>query len=233
MVNGCFGAFGQSDCEDRGFTVRYVILITLLLLTACGGGGGVDSGKTPDGGGGNPPLPPDPRIARIDTYDALRLAILGDPDTGAPGLPATAPFDPATFGQVAFAGSVTIRAETVGRASVLAGDVNLTVDFADDTITGEMDRFFGTGPDLVLRDYSGVVTIDAGMVGNADPNSWELDYGGVLTATDQSVVLDGTVDGQFVGNPMTAMAGSELDAQIVYNGDPVDGVVTVLAQSVP
>ncbi|PUB13223.1 hypothetical protein [Yoonia sediminilitoris] len=211
--------------------MRYLILIVMTLLAACGGGGGGSDDRT-DNSGGSPP-PPDPRIARIDSYDALRLEILGDPDADIAGYPLTDLIVPETLGQMAFAGSVSIRAETSVRPSVLAGDLALEVDFEDNAITGQMTRFFGTGPDRVLRDFTGVVTIESGTVGGTVANSWDLNYSGVLTAPGQAVALDGTVNGTFLGNPLSAMAGSELEAQLVYNGNVVGGVVTLFSAADP
>ena len=53
------------------------------LLAACGGGGGA-------GGGGNTV---DPRLARLDAYEAQNLRVLGDARVGLPAMAVTSPQD--------------------------------------------------------------------------------------------------------------------------------------------
>ena len=80
----------------------------------------------------------------------------------------------------------------------------------------------------MLRDYSGSATITDGSVGPG--NAWSLDYAGTLTATGQSFILDGTVEGGFLGDPVAAIAGSALEAQVNFNGRITDAVVTVIGE---
>ncbi len=199
--------------------MRVMVTAALLPLMGCGGGGGGDSG-----GSGI-----DPRLSRIDIYESQRLRVLGDPGAGVMGMPMTEAGNIPATGTADFTGSVTIRAETSPATSVLAGDATITMDFdGAEPVTGTFGNFFGTGPDGVLRDYSGSATISDGSIGPG--NEWSLDYSGALTATGQSFILDGTVTGDFLGNPVTAIAGSALEAQVNYNGTITDAVVTVVGE---
>ncbi|MEO0932045.1 MAG: hypothetical protein AAFY14_15590, partial [Pseudomonadota bacterium] len=102
--------------------IRGVHLISLMCLAACGGGGGGSS----DAG-------IDPRLARLDIYEAQKIRVLGDPGAGVVGMAPTPVDAIPDMGTVVFDGSATIRVETTPAPRVLFGDAQVSVGFADAT----------------------------------------------------------------------------------------------------
>lgn len=202
--------------------MRVTAMATLVLVAGCGGGGG---GGGDSGGSGI-----DPRLSRIDIYEAQRIRVLGDPGAGVMGMAETPDVSMPITGSAAFTGSMTVRAETSPGPATLAGDATVNMDFDVNEISGSATRFFGTDPDGVLRNFAGNVTIDQGTIGGDTPNAWQLDYAGVLTGGGQSVVLDGRVTGSFLGDPVAAIAGVEVEAAVIYDGVLAEGIVTVIAE---
>ena len=200
--------------------MRVMIILGFVLIAGCGGGG--------DGGGG---AGIDPRLARIDIYESQRLRVLGEPGAGVMGMVETPDISMPDTGTASFTGAMTVRLETDPGVTTLAGDAVINMDFGLNTVEGTAENFFGTDPDGVLQDYAGTVTFDEGSIGAELPNDWQAGYTGVLTAAAQTIVLDGTVDGSFLGDPIAAIAGAELVAQVVYDGNLVDGIVTVIGES--
>ena len=195
--------------------------LAALILTACGGGGG-------GGGGGGSGI--DPRLARLDRYDAQRLMVLGDPGTGAVGMAVTDPGAMPTTGHAEFEGFATIRVETA-EPLVLYGDANISVTFDTSEVSGQMDRFFGTTGSGSAADYAGVLTIDGGTVGGGAANEVQFDYSGALTATGETLVFDGSAAGNFHGTPVAALSASDLEAVVMRNGDPVNATLIVVGET--
>lgn len=191
------------------------LLTAFLLLAGCGGSGGGS-----DGGGGI-----DPRLARLDIYEAQKLRVLGDPGVGVIGMAPTETM-PDT-GSAIFSGSATIRVENPGAALVLFGDTAVTISFDDAMVTGTMDNFFGTtsGGDVV--NFGGTVTVDSGTL---NPEL-TLDYAGALSASGEDVVIAGVMQGVFLGDPVGAISAADLEADVIYNDTPVDGTVIVIGET--
>lgn len=190
-----------------------------LALAACGGGGGGVSGI-------------DPRLARLDIYEAQKQRVLGDPGAGAMGMPLTDPGAIPTSGTADFAGHVSIRVEAA-TPLVLFGDVGITVTFETEQVTGQMDAFFGTDSSGQVVDYAGAVSIDDGMVGATAANDLTLAYGGALTAAGEVLIFDGTATGRFLGTPIGAVSLSELEAVVGHNGLATDATLVIIAETVP
>lgn len=193
--------------------------LAALILAACGGGGG-------GGGGGGSGI--DPRLARLDRYDAQRLMVLGG--TGAVGMAETDPGAMPPTGYAEFEGFATIRVETA-EPLVLYGDANISVTFDTSEVSGQMDRFFGTTGSGSAADYAGVLTIDGGTVGVDAANEVQFDYSGALTATGETLVFDGSAVGNFHGTPVAALSASDLDAVVMRNGNPVDATLIVVGET--
>ncbi|WP_342075302.1 hypothetical protein [Yoonia sp. SS1-5] len=199
------------------------LLVASLLLTACGGGGGGD--------GGSPGSGIDPRLARIDIYESQRIRVVGDPGAGVVGMSPTPVVDMPTTGEVTFAGSFTLRVETTPAASVIAGDARLNVDFGAATGSGVLDNAFGTGTDGVLRDYDGQILLRDGVVGADGPNTWQIDYAGALTSTQQTIAVDGQIAGDVLGPDANALAGIDLEAAIATNAGQRTGLLAIIAEA--
>lgn len=196
--------------------MRGVMVFLIVSLAACGGGGG--------GGGGSGI---DPRLGRIDVYEAQRDRVLGDPGAGVMAMPETDAAAVPVMGAVTYNGSMTISVETAVPI-FLAGDVDVTMDFAGGGVSGEMRNMFGRVEGQALQDYAGTLTIADGTVG--DGNTWSFDYAGTLDGGADTLVFAGQVDGAFYGTGAEAIAGAEFDALISVNGDIFDGSLTVVAE---
>ena len=190
-------------------------ILVFLMATACGGGGGESVGSGID-----------PRLARIDIYETQRVRVLGDPGAGVMGMMATP--DPAipTSGQAHFDGFVTMRVENPAQVLVLYGDSAIAVDFAGNTVTGTLDNFFGTTGRGNVADYAGEVTIDGGTL----RDGVSIDYSGVLTAGSDRLVLGGTADGQFLNQPVSAIAVTDLEAGVIHNGTLFDATLIIVGE---
>ena len=193
----------------------------VLALAACGGGGS-------DGGGSGI----DPRLARLDIYEAQRVRILGDPGAGAMGMAQTDPGAMPTSGSADFTGFVSIRVESA-TPMTLFGGAGISVGFDTQEVTGRMDSFFGTNSTGSVVDYSGAIAIDGGSVGATAGNSLTLDYAGALTTTGETLVFDGTATGSFLGTPIGAISLSELEAVVDHNGQLRDATLVILAETSP
>ncbi len=202
--------------------MRICVPLVLFLAAGCGGGGGGGG----DGGGSGI----DPRLSRIDIYEAQRLRVLGEPGAGVMGMPVTPEVQIPVSGSATYDGSVSILVETMPETAVIVGDARVAMDFGLSQVGGVMDNFLGTDPDDRLRNFDGRLTIDSGEIGDPAPNVWSLDYAGTLSAPGQTYVMAGTVEGEFLGEPVAAIAGVELEAQIVANGVLRDGVVTIIGE---
>ena len=196
---------------------RYFILAALMGLSACGGGGGGDGG-----GSGI-----DPRLARIDIYEAQKQRVLGDPGAGVMGMAPTPDASIPDTGTAVFTGSATIRVENPGAALVLFGDSTVTIGFDTATVSGTMDNFFGTNGNGNVVDFSGTITVDDGSV---EPGV-ALDYAGALTASGEDLVFEGVMQGEFLGDPVGAISAADLEAGVIRNGTPLDGTVIVIGET--
>lgn len=190
------------------------------LLAACGGGGG--------GGGGSGI---DPRLARLDVYEAQKIRVLGDPGAGAMGMAPTPDAAMPETGSAVFDGSASIRVEAGDNPLVLFGDASVTVGFGDATVTGSMDNFFGTTSGGDVADYAGTITIDGGTLGGTGANAVTLDYAGALSSPGDDLALEGTMTGEFLGDPVGAMTAADLEVGITRNAVTVDGTLVLITET--
>lgn len=196
--------------------MHFWIFTAAMLLVACGG-------SSSDGGGSGI----DPRLARLDIYEAQKLRVLGDPGAGVMGLAPTPDLAVPDMGTAVFAGSATVRVENPEAPLVLFGAAAITIGFADASVDGTMDRFFGTNSTGDVVDYDGRINIDGG---NLD-DGVSLDYAGVLSATGENLVFDGVMDGVFLGDPVSAISAADLQAGVIYNGMPVNATMVVIGET--
>ncbi|MEJ6401625.1 hypothetical protein [Yoonia sp. 2307UL14-13] len=196
--------------------MRGLMVLLIVPIAACGGGGG--------GGGGSGI---DPRLARVDVYEAQRVRVLGDPGAGVVGMAATETADVPITGAITYDGSVTISVET-SVPIFLAGDAAITMDFAAGDVSGEMRNMFGRREGQALQDYAGTLVIADGTVDDA--NGWSVDYAGTLESGSDTLVFAGQVVGSLYGAEAEAIAGAEFGALIDVNGDIVDGSLTIVAE---
>ncbi|MDX8349572.1 hypothetical protein SLH49_16430 [Cognatiyoonia sp. IB215446] len=197
--------------------MRGWIWILMMAVAACGGGGG-DGGT----GGGI-----DPRLTRLDLYEAQKLRVLGDPGAGVMGMATTSELAIPDSGSALFTGSATIRVETDAAPLVLFGDAEVTIGFADGQADGTLDSFFGTNAGGSVVDYNGAITIDGGEL----TDGVSLDYSGALTGAGENLVFDGTMEGQFLGDPVGALSAADLEADVIVSSTPTDATLVVIAET--
>jgi hypothetical protein len=195
---------------------RFWILTTIMFLAACGG-----SGSDSDGGG------IDPRLARLDVYEAQKLRVLGDPGAGVMGMAPTPQTAVPDMGAAVFTGSATVRVENPDTPLVLFGDSSITIGFADAAVSGTLDGFFGTNSTGDVVDYDGGITIDGGSL----DDGISLDYAGALSAAGENLVFEGVMDGEFLGDPVSAISAADLQAGVIYNGGPVNATLVVIGET--
>ncbi len=195
-----------------------VCLAFLMLLAACGGGGGSSPKEEA----------PDPRLARLDAFDAQLERVLGDADTGIAGMPVTRDDLLPVTGQVTYEGLVAVRLETLPDDLALLGDASVTVDFTDGSVSGEMDAFFGEGADAEVVDYDG--SLDIATLSDSDA-PFAAGYNGRLSANGDVVVMDGTLEGVFHGSGAEALSAYDLEPNATFNGDEVNATVVLVAEA--
>jgi len=192
-------------------------VILLLWLAGCGGGG---SGG---GGGGT-----DPRLARLDAYEALELRVLGDPEAGVPGMLLTTDANIPAGGSLSFSGFATLRVEVGITPLVLFGDADLTVDFDSTAAVGAVENLFGNADAQTVADYDGALSLE----GNATGQDMPLSYLGTLTTAGQSLGFEGALNGVFLGNPVAAVSASDLEAMVNQNGTTRDATVVITLERI-
>ena len=190
----------------------YFVLSVVTALTACGGSGG---------GGGI-----DPRLARLDAYEAQRLRIFGDPAQGVAGMEPTNEEAVPDSGTATFSGSTNIRVEAPEDPLILFGDASLTLAFGEGVSTGIMTRFFGQTAGGGIADYGGQITLTGGI---ADPAS-TMDYGGTLIGGGTTLTFDGMLTTMFLGNPIGAVVATDVEAAISENGTVQSGTIFVAVE---
>jgi hypothetical protein len=218
-----------------------------VTVWACMAGVGMLAGC---GGGGSSAVPPtaqsDPAAYFNQVvgpgYTADRVALVGDANTGAVGLPNTA-FDKmpaagkATYTGYALVGVNRNGADPTGPKLDLQGTATLSADFAANAISGQATNFVGTsvgtqnpttgeypltGP---AQTYAGTINVTNGCIGVAAgcanvtrPNQFSAGFGGTLTGEGNTVDLSGSLLGDFKGSPIAGVAAQGTLASVKVNG---------------
>ncbi len=197
-----------------------IVVGAWLWLAGCGGGGGAAGG----GSGGGPV--PDPRLARLDTYEAQKLRVLGDPSAGLSAMPLTPANAMPSVGTASFKGSATIRVELQADPLILFGDATLAVDFDTGVTDGTLQDFFGAVPQGRVENYQGEIAVSGG----ASAQNMVLEYSGSLTASGHTMGFDGTLEALFLGTQVLAIVASDLEAVVVHNATPQNATVIVIGE---
>lgn len=194
-----------------------------FLLMACGGGGTSSGGG---GGGGSSGAGIDPRLARLDIYEAQKLRVLGDPGAGVVGMPVAMPEDVPQMGTMTFDGGVTIRVEDGTTPLVLFGDARVTVDFDLGAATGNLGNFLGNTSTGAVVDYGGTIALDSASAAQ----DLIFTYAGSLAAQDEALAFDGQMQGTFLGQPVGALVGADLEATVDHNGQPKAATLVLITE---
>ena len=197
--------------------MRHSLTIATLLfcLAACGGSGG---------GGGI-----DPRLTRLETYDAQRQRVLGDAGSGVPAMTATTAENVPTGGTMSLNGYGTLRVETGEAPLLLSGDAQLAVNFDQGAATGDLTNVFGTTPSETIADYNGAVDFQSATAGQ----DMVLSYAGNLQADGINLALDGEMTAILLGNPASALTASDLEAVVQQNGAAQDAAFVIVLEGAP
>lgn len=199
---------------------QHATAISLLLcLAACGGGGG--------GGGGSSGI--DPRLARLDIYEAQKRRVLGDPGAGVPAMEMTTAENIPTMGAVAFTGSATIRVETGTNPLVLFGDASLEMRFDTGDGDGTLDNFFGNNAAGDVVNLAGAIDVAADLSGT----DLGLNYVGALSSSADVIAISGRMQGALLGNPVAAFAAADFEPNVTHNGVDRDATIVVIGEVEP
>jgi hypothetical protein len=201
--------------SDKGAIMKAnaVAISFLCCLAACGGGGG----------GGI-----DPRLTRLDIYEAQKLRVLGDPEAGVTGMPMTADANAPTTGAMSFAGFATMRVENGAQPLILFGDANLQLDFDNNAAQGAVTNVFGGSTGAQITDYVGSIDLQSDVVSQNMP----LNYQGRLSAEGQTLGFNGAMAGVLLGNPASAFVGGDLESQVDHNGTTREATFVIALEEV-
>ncbi len=199
----------------KGVAMKHYACAVCLLagLAACGGGGGGGSGI-------------DPRLARLDIYEGQKLRVLGDPEAGVLGMAVTADENIPASGSMSLSGFATMRVETGSQPLILFGDAEMQIDFDTSVAQGAVTRVFGGSSDSDLADYAGTIDLQSNAVGQNMP----LGYAGTLSGSGQTLGFAGEMTGVLLGNPTSAFAGGDLEAQVDHNGTAREGTIVIVLE---
>ena len=220
VVNESFGNLCYLKEMMHHMKSIFSLALCALLLAGCGGGGGGGGGT----GGGNPPI--DPRLARLDAYEALNLRVLGDVQAGVPAMTVTDAQDMPLGGTALFSGAATIRVELQSNPLVLYGDAAIDVDFGAGQVSGTLQNFFGGTAQDRVADYAGAIAVAGGV----PEQNMALAYVGSLSTAGVALGFDGTLAAVFLGGPVAAIAASDLSAVVTHNGSAQNATVIVVGE---
>jgi len=218
VLNECFGKFCYVGKMMQCVKIWMTLVCGVWLLAACGGGGGA-------GAGGNAV---DPRLARLDAYEAQNLRVLGDARVGIPAMAVASPQDIPLGGTASFVGGTTIRVELQSNPLVLYGDAAIGVDFDMGSVDGALTNFFGGVPQGAIADYAGEITVTGGV----PAQNMALAYTGALSTAGVSLAFDGMLSAIFLGAPVTAIVASDLAAAVIHNGSTQDATIIVIGEGI-
>lgn len=194
-------------------------------VAGCGGGGG-------NGSVGNEPPPDGATAAELfDFYQAAytartdRLDELNNTAWVAPvveGMPTT--------GTAAFEGYIDVVLDTPTAQTELLGDTRLSADFDAGTIAGQATNFAGRDANGDYDLYTGTMTLADGKIGAVRPNDFDIGYKGTLTGNGDKVVVLGSMDGKFKGDPVRGILAEDTDPTASVDGTAVTGSITMAVE---
>lgn len=127
-----------------------------------------------------------------------------------------------TTGSANFTGNALIVAGSEYDRTVLVGDANVRVNFDNQNaingsitnvggVAGANEYISGSGS---IDQYSGSVNLNNGTIGSG--NQFSVDYTGTLRGNGDTINMDGTMYGNFFGNPnIRALDARGLDPALV------------------
>ncbi len=147
-------------------------------------------------------------------------------------------FDLPVEGSASYSGTARIGLDPLGGgpASDLIGDVEITVEFADTTLSGRAENFYGTIEGGEVTAFEGQLFLSQGVI---DPDATGdligANLNGTLSGGGDTLVIDGGVSGNFLGDPSgmnvppeAILLGSTENTGFTLNGDEVTGGLDII-----
>jgi len=197
--------------------VQALAAVAALLLAGCGGGGGT-LGQNP----------PQDFLTAKTAYEAVegRLAARSNTAYVPPfieGMPSS--------GTATYRGYVFADLQTPSQNTELYGQATITANFAPSggTMSGTASNFFGKDNSGAEASYAGQLTFSNGVINVDRKNDFDLNYSGTLTGNGDTVVLSGKIDGDFKGDPIRGIYGTDTMTGTV-NGTGYPGNLILVAE---
>lgn len=196
------------------------------VLAGCGGGSG--------GGGSVGNEPPPEEASPVELFDFYQAAFTARYDR-LDDLYNTAwvePFEegmPIT-GKAEFEGYIDVVLDTPKAQTELLGDARLSADFDAGTLEGSATDFAGRDANGDYDFYTGTMTLADGKIGAQKPNDFDIGYKASLTGNGDTVVLLGSMEGKFKGDPVRGILAEDTDPTATVDGTSVTGSVTMAVE---
>jgi hypothetical protein len=147
-------------------------------------------------------------------------------------LPVTAAADLPVTGSATYEGYAALDMQTE-RATAMVGEVEITADFDDATLSGTMDEFQGRVNGSAEQELEGELTLSDGDIGIGTPSGFTVEVEGELEANNGDVLaVDGTVLGSFRGEdgPDALLAVAVGGTDFTLNGTESEGDLAIVAE---
>jgi hypothetical protein len=124
-----------------------------------------------------------------------------------------------------------------GTGSELIGEASITADFETATLTGQADGFYGTVNGGDVTSFDGTLFLSEGAIDASGAGGDQIgaSLNGTLSGGGDTLVVDGGVTGNFLGDPLLLNEPPEAlllettdDTGIRLNGDIVTGGVQII-----
>ncbi len=138
-------------------------------------------------------------------------------------------------GSATYAGQAEILMDTPTRETNLVGTSSLTADFATGDVTGTMDGFYGSIDGAEIAKVDGELVVSYGEIDSSFDDEVYVEVDGALSGADDVLVVDASLVGGFLGDPVVLdeapeglLITSTNASEFELNGADVDGSMTVV-----
>lgn len=180
----------------------------------------------------------DPPTTDEQAYLALQQETLALQDaTG--DLAVTPVADLPVVGSATYEGTARIALDPLagGTGSELIGEAAITADFETATLTGQADGFYGTIDGGEVTSFDGTLFLSEGAIDTSGSGSEQIgaSLNGTLSGGGDTLVVDGGVTGNFLGDPLllneppeALLLETTAETELRLNGDIVTGGVEII-----
>jgi uncharacterized protein (DUF2345 family) len=180
----------------------------------------------------------DPATTEDEAYLALQAETLALRDA-TEFLAVTDAVDLPNTGSATYEGTalIALDAPAGGVASELIGDASIVADFEAATVSGQADGFYGTVNGGDVAAFEGTIFVSQGAIDSSNVGNDQIaaDVNGTLSGGGDTLVVDGAVAGNFLGDPLLLNEAPEAlslatdDATTFrLNGEDVTGGMEVI-----